>query len=703
MRTLYTILALLISIPAFAQEKDVPFEKDYFRDNKKEFKDALKEFEDGNYYFFGDPGRGMWPNYGKALDFYKKAYTFNPKSALLNFRMGLCYLNSLERLESLDYLLKAYELKNTVDPMIHYYIGQSYQIHYEWDKAIMEYEYYRKTLSQRDNVEEIFLVNKRIEECQTGIDLTADPVRVWIDNLGPEINTEYPEYAPLVSADESIIFFTARRPSTIGGGMAEDDNKHFEDIYSSNYDFEANKWEPNENMGEDVNSKSHDATAGLSPDGRTLFVYLGFEGAGDIYQTNYEEGEWTKIKTVGKNINTKDFHETSAFLSYDGKKLYYVSEKEGGFGGHDIYVSTWDEEKERWEEGVNMGPVINTKYDEAGAFIHPDGKTLYFASKGHETMGGYDIFYSTLENGVWTKPVNIGYPINTPDDDVHFVTDASGRYGYFASFRKDGYGEKDIYRITFLGPEKEPILSSEDNLIASIANPVKEISIEPQVEVSNKNLIILKGFIRDAKTLEPVRATIELMDNEEDIMIAEFTSDSETGKYLISLPGGKNYGLAVKAEGYLFHSENFIIPETSGYREYQRDVDLKKVSVGETIVLKNIFYDYDKATLRPESKTELDRLTSLLEENPTLKIELSAHTDSRGSDSYNMDLSQRRAQSVVDYLIDKGVSKDRLVAKGYGETKVVVTDAEIAKMATNADKEEGHQQNRRTEFKILEL
>lgn len=703
MRTLYTILALLISIPAFAQEKDVPFEKDYFRDNKKEFKDALKEFEDGNYYFFGDPGRGMWPNYGKALDFYKKAYTFNPKSALLNFRMGLCYLNSLERLESLDYLLKAYELKNTVDPMIHYYIGQSYQIHYEWDKAIIEYEYYRKTLSQRDNVEEIFLVNKRIEECQTGIDLTADPVRVWIDNLGPEINTEYPEYAPLVSADESIIFFTARRPSTIGGGMAEDDNKHFEDIYSSNYDFEANKWEPNENMGEDVNSKSHDATAGLSPDGRTLFVYLGFEGAGDIYQTNYEEGEWTKIKTVGKNINTRDFHETSAFLSYDGKKLYYVSEKEGGFGGHDIYVSTWDEEKERWEEGVNMGPVINTKYDEAGAFIHPDGKTLYFASKGHETMGGYDIFYSTLENGVWTKPVNIGYPINTPDDDVHFVTDASGRYGYFASFRKDGYGEKDIYRITFLGPEKEPILSSEDNLIASIANPVKEISIEPQVEVSNKNLIILKGFIRDAKTLEPVRATIELMDNEEDIMIAEFTSDSETGKYLISLPGGKNYGLAVKAEGYLFHSENFIIPETSGYREYQRDVDLKKVSVGETIVLKNIFYDYDKATLRPESKTELDRLTSLLEENPTLKIELSAHTDSRGSDSYNMDLSQRRAQSVVDYLIDKGVSKDRLVAKGYGETKLVVTDAEIAKMATSAEKEDGHQQNRRTEFKILEL
>lgn len=703
MRTLYTILALLISIPAFAQEKDVPFEKDYFRDNKKEFKDALKEFEDGNYYFFGDPGRGMWPNYGKALEFYKKAYDFNPKSAMLNFRMGLCYLNTLERLESLDYLLKAYELKNTVDPMIHYYIGQSYQIHYEWDKAIMEYEYYRKTLSQRDNVEEIFLVNKRIEECQTGMDLTADPVRVWIDNLGPEINTEYPEYAPLVSADESIIFFTARRPSTIGGGMAEDDNKFFEDIYSSTYDFEANKWEPNENMGEDVNSKSHDATAGLSPDGRTLFVYLGFEGAGDIYQTNYEEGEWTKIKTVGKNINTKDFHETSAFLSYDGKKLYYVSEKEGGFGGHDIYVSDWDEEKERWEEGVNMGPVINTKYDEAGAFIHPDGKTLYFASKGHETMGGYDIFYSTLENGVWTKPVNIGYPINTPDDDVHFVTDASGRYGYFASFRKDGYGEKDIYRITFLGPEKEPILSSEDNLIASIANPVKEISIEPQVEVSNKNLAILKGFIRDAKTLEPVRATIELMDNEEDIMIAEFTSDSETGKYLISLPGGKNYGLAVKAEGYLFHSENFIIPETSGYREYQRDVDLKKVSVGETIVLKNIFYDYDKATLRPESKTELDRLTSLLEENPTLKIELSAHTDSRGSDSYNMDLSQRRAQSVVDYLIDKGVSKDRLVAKGYGETKLVVTDAEIAKMPTNADKEEGHQQNRRTEFKILEL
>jgi outer membrane protein OmpA-like peptidoglycan-associated protein/Tol biopolymer transport system component len=699
-RILLFTVSLIISASALAQQKDIPFEKGFFKDRKSEFKTALKNYETGNGFFTGSSSDFGYPMYEKALEFYEPAYAFNPNSADLNFKMGICYINSLYKSKSLEFFQKAYALKNTVDPMIHFYIGWGLQLSYKWNEAKLEYEYYRKTLNQKDHLDQIMLVNKHIQECETGRILQEKPERVWIDNLGDAVNSKYPEYAPLISADESLLFFTSRRPDTQGGGVAQDDNRYFEDIYIATS--KDGKWEVAKNLGSDVNGKSHDATAGLSPDGKILYVYLGAEGAGDIYQSNFEMGKYSKLKSLGKTINIKDAHETCAFLSFDGTQLYYVTDKPGGQGGHDIYMATWNAEKERWDEGVNLGPAINTKHDETGAFIHPDGRTIYFASKGHETMGGYDIFYSVRgDDGTWSKPKNLGYPVNTPDDDVHFVISASGRHGYYSSFRNDGKGEKDIYMITFLGPEKQPLLSGNDNLLASVEAPIKEVTVEPQVEVVIKNIAILKGFVNDPITQQPLKASIEVIDNEANTTIASFSSDDTDGSYMVTLPGGKNYGIAVKTDGYLFHSENFTLPEASGYREYKKDVLLKKVEVGESIVLKNIFYDYDKATLRPESKNELERLVKLLNDNPTIKIELSAHTDSRGSDSYNLDLSNRRAQSVVDYLITAGIAKDRLVAKGYGETKLIVTDADINALKTSAEKEEAHQENRRTEFKIL--
>jgi outer membrane protein OmpA-like peptidoglycan-associated protein len=325
---------------------------------------------------------------------------------------------------------------------------------------------------------------------------------------------------------------------------------------------------------------------------------------------------------------------------------------------------------------------------------------MYLSSDGHTTMGGLDVFQAKLEDGKWTAPVNLGYPINTPDDEVHFVVSGSGRYGYYASFRPEGKGEKDLYRITFLGPEKLPLTNSEDNLIASLVNPVKEITIEPKVEVTSSNLAILKGIIRDAKSFKPLEAKLDLINNETNELVASFSSDPTTGKYMVTIPGGKNYGIAVKAEGYLFHSENFNLPASSGYKEYEKNIDLKQVEVGATIALKNIFYDFDKATLTSSSTNELERLNKLLVDNPTVKIELGSHTDSQGNDAYNQALSEKRAKSVVDYLVGKGIAPDRLTSKGYGETKLIISDAEILKMKTKAEKEVGHQENRRTEFKI---
>jgi len=348
-----------------------------------------------------------------------------------------------------------------------------------------------------------------------------------------------------------------------------------------------------------------------------------------------------------------------------------------------------------WTKKGNWGPPINlrdinTPYDEEAVFIHPDGKTLYFSSKGWNTMGGYDIFKTVYENGHWSKPENVGYPINTADDDVFFTIAASGIHAYMSSARPGGYGDQDLYMITFI-TEKPTISSSEDNLIAWKTEPVSETVAEKTVAVSLASLTLLKGRILDDATKQPVEATIILTDNEKGEELATFTSNSATGKYLVSLPSGKNYGIAVKAEGYLFYSENFNIPANAPYQEIEKDIYLKKIDIGASIVLRNIFFDFNKATLRPESKTELDGLIQLMKDNPTLKIEISGHTDNIGSAEYNKKLSEQRAKAVVDYLIAAGISSDRLTYVGYGFEKPIAPNTT----------EEGRQLNRRTEFKII--
>jgi len=271
------------------------------------------------------------------------------------------------------------------------------------------------------------------------------------------------------------------------------------------------------------------------------------------------------------------------------------------------------------------------------------------------------------------------------------VVSASGKLGYYSSAKKGGVGEKDIYMITFLGPEKPLVLNTEDNLLASITTTISEALIEPVVEVKTSSITVLKGVVQDAVTQKVLEAEIEIVDNDIGEVIASFASNSKTGKYLITLPSGKNYGIAVKAEGYLFHSENFDIKLSTEYQEIIKNVDLKRIAVGSNIVLRNIFFDFDKATLRPESKAELLRLTKLLNDVSSMRIEISGHTDSRGSDEYNEKLSHSRAKSVVDYLIKEGIKSSRLEYKGYGESQPLATN----------DTDEGRQFNRRTEFKIL--
>ena len=685
---LTTALLIFLLAPALFTQ-NVEFEKANFPNDKSGLKEAKRNIDEGDGYFDKSQKEG-YRLYGFALPLYLKANSFNPNNGLLNYKIGVCYLNSAWKQKAQDYLEKAYKLNLTAGENLRYYLGQALQMNMDWDKAIQRYQEYKAQIKP-DDKESMARVDKKITECRNGIELVKNPVLVFIDNVGQEINSSFPDYAPVISADESVMMFTSRRDNTSGGGIDVNDQMYYEDIYIS-YG-ENGKWSPAKNMGKPVNTENrHDATVALSADGQKLFIYLDDQtrGSGNIYECDLKGTTWSKPDKLNDNVNTK-YHESSATISADGTTLYFVTNKEGGFGGHDIYKSIWDPKKQRWQEAENLGPTINTPYEEYSVFLHPDGKTLYFSSCGHNTMGGFDVFKTVWDEKKkkWSIPENVGYPINTADDDVDFVLSANGKHAYYASYKADGYGEKDIYMITFITP-KNPVLSTEDNLLASLTDPVKETVIGKAVAIPITAVSILKGTIFDAVTKQPLEASIELVDNGLNLVIATFKSNSATGKFLVSLPAGKNYGIAVKKEGYLFHSENFDIPASAGSQEYVKDIGLNNIAVGQKIVLRNIFFDFDKATLRPESTAELERLIKLMTDVPTLKIEIGGHTDSKGADEYNMKLSANRAQSVVDYLSSHGIDKGRLTAKGYGETKP---------MATN-ETDEGRQLNRRTEFEI---
>lgn len=702
MKKISAILLLFVVVLGTAQDKSVPFDKKLFKDRKEGFKEASKNLKEANERF-ELATLGKFDEYKEAIPFFEKANAFNPDNADLNFKLGECYLMSIYKSKAQPFFIRAYELNPTISKLIHKKIGIGYQLQYNFEKALYEFGLYRKTLNNNTDAAEIVELNQLMEQCKSGQSLMDHPERVWIDNLGELINSKYAEYAPVISADESLIMFTGKRIDGVDDAIDPETGKFFEDIFIAEKD-KNGKWGKATNIGRNINTKSHEATAGLSNDGLTMFIYFGSRGMGDIYMATKEEDGWSKPKDLGKNINNKKAHETSACMSFDKKWLYFISNREGGKGNHDIWKSPWDEEKEQWGEAVNLGDVINTDGDEIGVVFHPDGRTLYFQSSGHPGMGGYDIFYATMnDDGSWNEPKNIGYPISTPDHDVHFSISASGKHAYYSSFREeDGFGEKDIYMITFLGKEKEPLMSSEDNLLASIAAPIKEKLIQPKVEVQAKNLAILKGLVLDAETKKPVKSLLDLVDNGTQTQISQFNNDAQTGKFLMSLPAGKNYGIAAKAEGYLFHSENFDIPADAGFREYEKIIYLNKIKKGVSIVLRNIFFDTDKYSLKPESKTELDRLIKLLEDNPDLKIEISGHTDTHGSASYNQKLSEDRAGAVVDYLVVAGFARERFEYKGYGEAKPMISDTDRDKMVSSEMKDEADAKNRRTEFMIID-
>ncbi|MCQ2286926.1 MAG: OmpA family protein [Bacteroidales bacterium] len=597
-------------------------------------------------------------DYAKAKNTLNKVFAIDTTYARAYILRGDVYSLTLDAENAAKDYNTAIVLMRTPKPIL-YFIAAEEELkcgHYQEAKS-----HYEEFLAKSpDKVSLAKNIDKGLKICEFSIEAIKHPVSFDPINLGANINSEWDEYLPTLTADEEEFIFTVRRPrdeKTICNFCQTE-----EDFYSSVK--ENGEWQPRKALGAPINSSYNEGAQCISPDGHYLFYTLCNTDIGigscDLYWAKRIGDRWSRPKNFDPPVNTK-YWESQPAIAPDGKTIYFASNRPGGLGGIDIWKT------EMIEEGVftvpeNLGAPINSEGDETAPFIHADGKTLFFVSDGHPGLGGKDIFYAIMDaDGKWQNPVNLGYPINTPNDEINIVINATGTTGYFSSDKDGGFGGQDLYVFTL------------DERIRP--TPVTYI----------------KGKVQDEYSLQPLHTQIELIDLKTNQTVTSTTSDPITGEYLACVPTGSNILMNVVHPHYPFYSENFNLKKS--YTEldpFIKDIFLKKAEIGKTFILKNIFFDFDKSTLVKESYVELDNLVSYLKANKSLKIEIGGHTDDQGSEEYNEKLSLSRAESVYKYLISKGIESNRLTYKGYGESMPIDDNST----------EKGRAANRRTEFKI---
>lgn len=489
-----------------------------------------------------------------------------------------------------------------------------------------------------------------------------NPVPFTLVNVGDSVNSMFNDYWPSLTADEQMLIFTRELPSLSADVMGN--LKGQEDIFFSSKNNKGG-WTKAASLSTNINSQKNEGSQAISTDGRML-VFTACKrpdviGHCDLYFSERDSSSWSKPVNMYRPINTKAW-EAQPCLASDGISLYFVSNRPGGRGGMDIWKSTLTESG-TWAEPVNLGDSINTPGDEMSPFIHPDNSTLYFASNGHLGLGGQDMYISHLRNGAWTKPTNLGYPINTYNDEYGLVVTPDGREAFFASNRNVKRG-KDIYRFPLTRSMRPSYVS------------------------------YLKGEVVDSESNQELKADFELSDLETSEVIARASSVNGTGEYLMCLVPNKNYGLSVSKKGYVFHSENLSLKGlTDTLKPLTLNISLQTIMVGRKEILKNVFFEVDSYTLSPQSLSGLRNLLRFLSQNPEIAVEIGGHTDVTGSESHNDSLSELRAKEVYNHLITNGIPGSRLSFKGYGAKLPVTTN----------DSELGRSLNRRTEFKIVDV
>ena len=597
-------------------------------------------------------------NFKKVESFLAKAKKIDSTFADIYVIQGDMFNFSLKSAEAADSYNKAIQYAKNPKPLLYFITAEEEVKVGRYESAKNHYNIYLdKTLPNCPLMKE---THKGLETCEFAINAIKNPVDFSPINIGPNINSEYDEYLPAVVADESEIIFTVMRPRDQNTQCAFCQME--EDFYASKK--ENGEWQKRYKLDYPINTGYNEGAQCISPDGKYLFYTIcntDFgNGSCDLYWSKRIGNRWSRPRNFDAPVCTK-FWESQPSIAPDGKTIYFASNRPGGFGKMDIWKTIMTEEG-LFTVPENLGKNVNTDGDDSAPFIHADGRTLFFVSDGHPGMGGKDIFFSTLTDTGWTKPVNLGYPINTPADEINILINAAGTTAYFSTDKEGGYGGQDLYYFTL-----------DDRLRPT---PVTYI----------------KGKVIDENTHEPVHAAIEMIDlNTNEVTTSTF-SDPVSGEFLACILTGSNILMNVTHPYYLLYSENFQIEKNYTELEpYLKNIALKRPEVGETFVLRNVFFDFDKSTLKKESEVELNKLVDYLTSNKGIKIEIGGHTDNQGSQSYNELLSNDRAKAVYDYLVNKGINSDRMSYKGYGMSKPIATN----------DTEEGRALNRRTEFTIV--
>lgn len=632
------------------------------------------------------------PIISKAISYYKDAEKkFKPNAEYVNSDC-IMYLNEAIKLEDnyyeAYYLLGRlyYKKQNTASAeknfkkqieicpnyrmKTYFYLGNIAAGKGNYSDVIKYLSIYLKDVEkiekEKEYTEEDYnLASKMLKDSKALSELVSHPVP-FEPHVVEGLSSKKDEYLAILSPDNEMALYTRKvelpRMQTAWGP----ENIPVREMFMFS-EIESGKWSDGEPLPPPFN-KNDEAEGGgtLTVDNKTMYFTRcetdkrNYRNC-DIFTSDFKNGEWGKIIRLDSNINNPKTWESQPSITSDGKTLYFISDRPGGFGGYDIYVSHKNE-KGQWTRAENLGSIINTKGNEKAPFIHTDSQTLYFSSDGRPGLGGYDIYFSKMnEEGKWGEPKNLGYPINSSGDDVGLFVSTDGHLGYFASKQLKGIGGWDIY------------------------------SFELYKEARPEKVLLIKGVVKDEKREEPVKASIELQ-NITTKKVTEIPVDTTTGEYALAVPFKSDFIMTVKKEGYAFTSKYFAQKDTEYVKPKNVEVDIKPLEVGEAYRLNDIYFATDSFTLTDASKVIIDRFIEFLDENPHMKIAIHGHTDNVGKAAYNLALSENRAKSVYEYMVQKGVGESRLSYKGFGETKPI---------ASNLDPY-GRAKNRRTEFVIIE-
>lgn len=624
-----TFLLLFLSVFAFAQQPYSTTDKE-----------AIKNYALANQAIDEH-------SYPEAIDLLKKAINADDKFIEAHAQLGdLMHLTKNNK-GAIDEFKKVIVLNPDFSRAVYSKVADMEISEAQYQDAM---KYLQKFLAfPSTSGQAMAYAQKLLKDCIFAINALQHPVPFKPINMGPNINTGADEYSPVSTADDKTIIYTRQIALN-------------EDFYQS--DKANNQWQKAVYLSDRINTPNYnEGSESMSQDGKFLF-FTGCnrpDGRGrcDIYVSQKRGGDWARPFSLSPPVNTSGW-ESQPSISADGRTIYFVSNRKGGYGGYDIWKSTLTEKG--WGEPENLGPTINTTYNEQSPFIHPDDSTLYFCSNGWPGMGNQDLFVSRLgKDGKWQVPKNLGYPINTNGDESGLSLTASGNYAFFSSNKLDGYGGFDIY------------------------------TFEMPADLRPHMVTYVKGFVSDAKTHQPLEAAVEIIALENSHPVYQDYSSADKGDFLATITTGKNYGLNISRPGYLFYSENFSLVGHTSSNPFFITALLEPIEVGNKVILKNIFFDTNKYQLESESRSELQKLIEFLQLNPTVRIEISGHTDNVGNDDLNQTLSENRAKSVYDFLISGKIDPARMTYKGYGKTQPIAPN----------DSDENRAKNRRTEFKII--